>query len=75
LSAPAGPVEYGPYSLRVEMVTGNMIIGREGPTGRKTVAFVETVEQWDRFVSALESGADEVAAVFAIDAEDDGEGR
>lgn len=46
------------------------MIQRRNPSGRlSTVAFVDDMEQWDRLVAALKDGADEVAAVHAIDAE------
>ena len=63
--------QHGPYELRALLI-GDMFISRkEGNRPRATVATVETVEQWDRFVAALDAGADEVAAVHAIDAVDD----
>lgn len=61
-------VQHGPYELRASLVTSGYIITRkEGDGPRRTVALIESVEQWDRFAAALESGADEVAAVHAID--------
>lgn len=55
-----------------ELVTGlrGLAIGRRDFDGRRrTVASIEMRDQWDRFVAALEAGADELAAVHAIDAE------
>lgn len=64
-------VTHGPYELIGPMTDGTdrMVIRRHDRDRRKrTVAIVDSVEHWDRFVAALESGADEVAAVHAIDA-------
>lgn len=58
---------YGPYELVVGLLDGRLMIQRQDADHKRTVAFVESLEQWDRFVAALESGADEVAAVHAID--------
>jgi hypothetical protein len=45
------------------------VIGRHDPDGRRrTVCLVDTQADWRRFVAALKSGANEVAAVHAIDA-------
>lgn len=45
-----------------------LVISRVDPDGwTRTVAFVENVEQWERFVVALDDNNDEVAAVHAID--------
>jgi hypothetical protein len=63
-----GAVEHGPYSLVMSLMTGALIIQRQGPAKKSTVAFVDSLAQWDRFVAALEDGANEVAAVHAIDA-------
>lgn len=64
---------HGPYELIGPMTDGTdrlVIRRRDGDRRKRTVAFVETVAQWDRFVAALESGAGEVAAVHIIDAEE-----
>jgi hypothetical protein len=64
------PTEYpthGPYQLLMGPSDG--VIKRQDPDHRRTVAYVDTREQWDKFVAALDAGADEVAAVHAIDAE------
>lgn len=58
---------HGSYELVPAPMTGQMMI-RGGQVGRKrTVAFLDSEAQWERFVDALKAGADEVAAVFAID--------
>lgn len=60
---------HGPYEL-VASSRGGYIIGRRDRDGRKrTVAFVDSKAQWERFVAALEAGATEVGAVHAIDKE------
>jgi hypothetical protein len=61
-------VQHGPYRLVVSLLTGNLIIVRQDADHRRTVAFIESMGQWDRFVTALVDGLDEVAAVHAIDA-------
>lgn len=64
-----GFVTHGPYELRVSLLDGGMLIRRLDDDGRRrTVAMVDTLHHWDRFVAALEAGATEVAAVHAIDA-------
>ncbi|HTB50086.1 MAG TPA: hypothetical protein VK701_03845 [Solirubrobacteraceae bacterium] len=61
-------VAYGPYSLIVNLPEGaNMVIRRDDGDRKRTVAFVDSLADWDRFVAALETGSDEVAAVHAID--------
>lgn len=63
-------VQHGPYRLCMDVLAGGLLIRRRGDDGRtRLVATIETLPQWDRFVAALEAGADEVAAVHAIDAE------
>lgn len=64
----ADQITHGPYSLYMSVLDGNLIIQRQDADRQSTVAFVETREQWDRFVAALESGMNEVDAVHAIDA-------
>ena len=62
-------VTYGPYSLVVSLLDGRMSIRRQDADHKRTVAFVDSLAEWERFVAALEAGADEVAAVHAIDQE------
>jgi hypothetical protein len=60
--------EHGPYVLAASPATGGLIIERrDGYHPDAVVAFVGSVAQWERFVAALEAGANEVAAVQAID--------
>jgi hypothetical protein len=60
---------HGIYELvRSVPLDGRMVIRRRDPDHRRTVAFVDTLDEWNRFVTALNGGADEVAAVHAIDA-------
>lgn len=62
------PVAYGPYSLIVNLSEGaSMVIRRDDGDRCRTVAFVDSLAEWDRFVGALATGCDEVAAVHAID--------
>jgi hypothetical protein len=62
------PVAYGPYSLIVNLSEGaSMVIRRDDGDRQRTVAFVDSLAEWDRFVTELEGGSDEVAAVHAID--------
>jgi hypothetical protein len=62
------PVAYGPYSLLVNLSEGaRMMIRRDDGDRKRTVALIDTLGQWDRFVAALEAGSDEVAAVHAVD--------
>jgi hypothetical protein len=62
------PITYGPYSLVVNLAgQGSMVIRRQDSDHKRTVAFVETIAQWDRFVAGLKSGLDEVQAVHSID--------
>lgn len=60
-------VTHGPYDLAASLLTGGLVIRRQDADRKRTVAFVDGVTQWDLFVAALKSGADEVAAVHAID--------
>jgi hypothetical protein len=63
------PQVHGVYSLYESvMVGGGYIIRRRDPDRQRTVALVDTYEQWDKFVTAIDLGAAEVAAVHAIDA-------
>lgn len=59
------PLEYKQYRALINESGGRTIVRHDGHT--RTVAFIEGLREWDRFVAALESGADEVAAVHAID--------
>lgn len=62
-------ITYGPYGLFVNLGPGrNMVIRRQDSDRKRTVAFVAHLEEWDAFVAALDAGADETAAVRAIDA-------
>lgn len=59
---------HGPYELVHSTIANGLIIRRLDPDGAKrVVAFIDTRAHWARFVAALNSGADEVAAVRAID--------
>lgn len=58
---------YGPYSLVASLLNGRLSIRRQDADRRRTVAIVDTLAQWDRFVGALKAGDDEVSAVHAID--------
>lgn len=62
------PVRHGRYEVVVSLLDGQMIVRRQDLGRKRTVCFIETLAEWDRFVAALKSGADEVAAVHAIDA-------
>lgn len=65
-------VTYGPYSLVVNLTPWGrpLVIKRHDPDAReRVVAFVDSMGDWDCFVAAMESGADEVAAVHEIDRE------
>jgi hypothetical protein len=59
----------GPYELRVSLVPhgSSMFIQRQDEGRKRTVAFVDTLAEWDRFAAAIAAGSDEVAAVHAID--------
>lgn len=57
---------HGPYGLVVSQ-SGGYIIRRQDDDRKRTVAFVDSKAQWERFVAAIEAGAIEVAAVHAID--------
>lgn len=56
------------YSL-VRSTLGGFIISRQDADHKRTVALVGSVAEWGRFVAALDSGLDEIAAVGAIDQE------
>ena len=56
---------YGVYSLIPG--TSKMVIRRQDPDHARTVALIDSLAHWDRFVAALDSGHDEVAAVHKID--------
>ena len=62
-----------PYELLTSTVThGCMVphgyvIRRLDDDYPRTVAFVDSIAQWEIFVAALRAGTDEVAAVRAID--------
>lgn len=58
---------HGLYKLEVNDIGGGFLIRRQGPARVRTVAFVDSVAQWERFVAALEAGHGEVVAVHAID--------
>ena len=46
------PVAYGPYSLIVDLSDGgNTIIRRDDGERRRTVAFADSLAEWDRFVT------------------------
>jgi hypothetical protein len=60
------PYSHGPYSLS-ELGDARMVIRRRDEDHGRTVAFIECVEQWERFTATLDAGLDEVAAVHAID--------
>jgi hypothetical protein len=64
----AEPIRYDAYEVVVSLLDGEMIVRRQDPDRKRTVCFIETLAEWDRFVAALKSGAGEVAAVHAIDA-------
>lgn len=64
----AEPVRHGPYEVVVSLLDGQMIVRRDDGGRKRTVCFIETLAEWDRFVAALQTGAGEVAAVHAIDA-------
>ena len=60
---------HGAYSLfDFGTADGRKSIRRQDAYAKRTVCFVDSVDEWERFVAAIESGADEVAAVHAIDA-------
>ncbi len=56
---------HGPYRLMT--FNGSFTVMRRDPDHSRTVAIIDDRSQWDRFVAALEAGANEVAAVRAID--------
>jgi hypothetical protein len=60
--------QYGYYNVEPTTAAAYKLMIRwdDGERGR-TVAFVDDMDQWGRFVAALKAGADEVAAVHAID--------
>ena len=58
-------VTHGRYEL-IEM-DATSIIRRQDSDRKRTVAFVRSAAEWDRFTQALDRGLDEVAAVHAID--------
>lgn len=62
---------HGEYELLRGVTT--LLIRRKDHDGRyRTVAApVDSLRQWERFVAALASGADEVNAVHALDSADD----
>jgi hypothetical protein len=64
---PAQAETYGPYSLRMNITTGGLVISRQDSDHKRTVALITTLQQWDTFTAALAAGKDEVAAVHAID--------
>lgn len=55
--------EHGPYVLAASPATGGLIIERRDEDRQRTVAFVGSIAEWERFVAALEAGANEAAAV------------
>jgi hypothetical protein len=61
-----GAVVYGPYGLFVSLFGNSRMMIQDAEASR-IVAFVDSLAEWERFVAALEDGADEVAAVHAID--------
>ena len=59
---------HGVYSLfDFGTADGRKSIRRQDADAKRTVCFVDSVDEWERFVAAIEGGADEVAAVHAID--------
>jgi hypothetical protein len=58
-----------PYEMRASTVSNGYVIRRRDDDHLRTVAFVESMAQWERFVAAIRAGADEVAAVHAIDSD------
>lgn len=58
------------YQLRVPESHGFMIT-RQDPDHRRTVAFVDNLDQWQTFIQSLASTENEVMAVHAIDARKD----
>lgn len=69
-STRATPLTFHQQYVLLDMGT-RLLIARQDMSRRRTVAMIENRDQWDRFVAAIESGADEVAAVHAIDDADD----
>lgn len=64
----AEPIAHGIYSLLMNLSTGaRMVIQRQDADRKSTVALVDTVQEWEKFVVAIERGEDEVTAVHAID--------
>jgi hypothetical protein len=62
---PTEPAVYGSYSL-FPMKYTFVILRQDFDHHKRTVAFVDSPAQWDRFVAALEAGDDEVASVRAV---------
>lgn len=58
----------GPFYKLVRQPSGQLMIRCQDRDHARTVAFVDSRQQWKRFVYALDRGADEVAAVHALDA-------
>lgn len=56
---------YGSYAL--VSIGSNMVIRRKDSDHSRTVAIIETTQQWQKFVAALKFGQNEIQAVHAID--------
>jgi hypothetical protein len=63
--------EYQNYTVRlVGPNPGRLAIIRKSAGRDRTVCFIEKRTQWEAFCTAIETGANEIAAVFAIGAAD-----
>jgi hypothetical protein len=64
--------KYGVYAASVDTDSRQITpITRLDADGRKrTIAFIASLEEWERFVTALEAGAGEIYAIRAIDEDD-----